>query len=172
MKRIVFLLLLALCFSGLYAQSEEKEHSANKALALSLLPGAGQVYNKQAWKIPIIYGALGTMGYFIYDNYQKMSFYKNEYLYRVNNNGQALSSDLAEYPTQNIYNMYESYNKDFQLMIIVSVAVYGINLIDAYVFGHLFDYQIDDDISMSISPSMLPTVEGTLAPSIGIGLRF
>lgn len=172
MKRISLLLLLALCFSGLSAQSVVKEHSANKALALSLIPGAGQVYNKQVWKIPIIYGALGAMGYFTYDNYQKMSVFKEEYLYRVNNNGQTLSSDLAEYPTQNIYNMYESYNKDFQLMIIISVAVYGVNLIDAYVFGHLFDYQIDDDISMSIMPSMIPTIDGTLAPTLGVGFRF
>lgn len=172
MKRFSFVLFLVLCCSGLFAQPVAKEHSANKALALSLLPGAGQVYNKQAWKIPIIYGALGTMGYFVYDNYQKMSVFKDEYLYRVNNNNQTLSSELAEYPTQNIYNMYESYNKNFQLMILISVAVYGVNLIDAYVFGHLFDYQIDDDIAMSISPSVLPTVNGSLAPSLGVGFRF
>lgn len=172
MKRISFFLLLALCFSGLSAQPVVKEHSANKALALSLLPGAGQVYNKQAWKIPIIYGALGTMGYFVYDNYQSMSVFKDEYLFRVNNNGQTLSPELAQYPTQNIYNMYESYNKNFQLMIIISVAVYGINLIDAYVFGHLFDYQIDDDIAMTLSPSLLPTSNGTCTPALGVGLRF
>ena len=172
MKRITIILLLALCSSGLFAQSVVKEHSANKALVLSLFPGGGQIYNKQAWKVPVIYGALGTMGYFVYDNYQKMTLFKDEYLYRVNNNGQILSSEWADYPTANIYNMYEAYNKNFQLMIIVSVAVYGINLIDAYVFGHLFDYQIDDDISMTVSPSVIPAFDGSLTPSLGIGFRF
>ena len=56
---------------------EVKEHSAKKALILSaVLPGAGQVYNRQAWKIPIIYAAIGGVGYYTYSNYTQMKLYK------------------------------------------------------------------------------------------------
>ncbi len=60
MKKILaFLLLILLSFSYLSAQNTNKPHSAKKASTLSaILPGAGQVYNKQAWKIPIIYAFL------------------------------------------------------------------------------------------------------------------
>ena len=139
-------------------------HSARKAIILSaVLPGAGQVYNHQAWKIPIIYGALAGVGYYTYSNYTQMKFYKDEYLYRVNNNGASLHPDdvdVTATPTSNIYNLYETYNKTFQLSVIITVAVYGLNLVDAYVFGHLFDFQISDDLSLNVSPSLLPTMQG------------
>ena len=61
-KYIVFLLCLCFCFSCLFAQTKPKAHSAKKASYLSaFLPGAGQVYNKQAWKIPIIYASAGAV---------------------------------------------------------------------------------------------------------------
>ena len=49
-----------------------EEHSANKALLWSLIPGGGQIYNDQAWKVPIIYGAFAGMGYAIHYNYTRM----------------------------------------------------------------------------------------------------
>ena len=53
-------------------------HNPTKAVLLSLLPGAGQIYNGQAWKIPIIYGALGGVGYFTYTYYTQMKAFKDE----------------------------------------------------------------------------------------------
>lgn len=140
---------------------EVKPHSAKKALILSaVLPGAGQVYNGQAWKIPIIYAAIGGLGYYTYSNYTQMKYYKDEYLYRVNHSGASLHPDdpeLAATPTTNVYNLYETYDKTFQLSVIISVAVYGLNLLDAYVFGHLYDFQITDDLTLNITPELLPT---------------
>ena len=134
----------------------ETEHSAKKALILSaILPGAGQVYNKQAWKIPIIYAAFGGVSYFTYTNYTQMKLHKEEYLYRVNNDGAFLHSEFSNKPTSNIYNLYEAYNKTFQLSIIITVAIYGLNLLDAYIFGHLFDFQISDDLSLNMMPAAL-----------------
>jgi len=132
----------------------ETTHSPVRALTLSLLPGAGQVYNGQAWKVPIIYTAFGALGYLIYDNYSRMSMFKEEYLYRINE-GSARLEGYTSYPNSSIYNLYQSYNKNFQLMIIISVAVYGLNLIDAYVFGHLYDFQIDDNLSLHAAPTLL-----------------
>lgn len=148
-----------------------KEHSASKAMMLSIIPGGGQIYNGQAWKVPVIYGALAGMGYFIHYNYTRMSMFKDEYLYRVNHNGTPNLADYASYPTSSIYSLYNAYNRDFQLMIIISVGIYALNLIDAYVFGHLYDFQIDDNLSLSLTPGIQPTPMG-LQPTLGFSLTF
>ena len=148
-----------------------EEHSARKALLWSLLPGGGQVYNGQAWKVPVIYGAFAGMGYAIHYYYSRMTMFKDEYLYRVNNGGATNLDDYASYPTSNIYNLYNSYNRNFQLMVIITVGIYALNLVDAYVFGHLYDFQISDDLSLSLSPSLLPT-PGGFQPSFGLTLSF
>lgn len=147
----------------------QAQHSADVALRWSIIPGGGQIYNRQAWKIPIIYGAFAGMSYLIYDNYQSMKTFKDEYLYRVNHNNEPNLSNYASYPTSNIYSLYNSYNRDFQLMIIITVGIYALNLIDAYVFGHLFDFQIDDDLSMA--PGLLATPYG-LQPSLGLSFNL
>ncbi len=148
-------------FNTLQAQG----HSANKALCLSLLPGAGQVYNHQAWKIPIIYGAFAGMGYLIYDNYQSMKMFKDEYLFRQQHNGATNLAGYEGYSTSNIYSLYNSYNQNYQLMIIITVGIYALNLVDAYVFGHLFEFQMTDEISLA--PGVIGTPLG-LHPSVGL----
>lgn len=147
-----------------------KGHSPQRALLLSLLPGAGQVYNRQAWKVPVVYAALATVGYFVYDNYTQMSAFKNDYLHRIQPGGTPLIDQYASYPNESIYNMYQAYNKNFQLMIIVGAGVYALNLVDAYVFGHLFDFQINDDLSLHLAPSLQPLP--TIAPTMSLTLRF
>lgn len=153
-----------------------KAHSPNKALLLSLIPGAGQVYNGQAWKIPIIYAGLGTLGYLVYDNYSQMKMFKDDYLYRIGNGGSALIDRYASYPKESIYNMYQSYNKNFQLMIIISVGVYALNLVDAYVFGHLYDFQINDDLSMHLAPVLQPNYTDVgrvpVMPALNLSFSF
>ena len=149
--------------SPCYAQSD---HSPDVALRWSLLPGAGQIYNHQAWKVPVIY-----VGYFIYDNYKAMRLFKDEYLYRVNHNDETQNPDYVSYPTSNILELYNTYNRNFQLMIIIAAGIYGLNLLDAYVFGHLFNFTIDDDISLNFTPSIQPTPTG-FYPSLGLNLTF
>ncbi|MBR6291304.1 MAG: hypothetical protein IKR33_00735 [Bacteroidales bacterium] len=164
-------LICLICLIGTTNNVAAQEHSAMTALRWSFIPGGGQIYNHQAWKVPIIYGAFAGMGYFIGYNYQKMDMFKEEYLYRVNHNDTPNLSDYATYPTSNIYSLYNSYNRDFQLMVIITVGIYALNLVDAYVFGHLYDFKIDDELSLSVMPSAMMTVDG-VHPTVGLGLRF
>lgn len=153
--------------------AQPAEHSAKKALLLSLLPGAGQVYNGQAWKLPIIYGAFAGVGYFVYDNYADMAKLKKEYLHRVQEGAPDLE-EFANYPDMSIYNMYQSSNKRFQIFIIATAVVYGLNLVDAFVFGHLYDFQINDDLSLQLTPSVTPDWGSSIgmAPSLQLSFRF
>ena len=56
-------------------------------------------------------------------------------------------------------------------MCVITAGVYLLNLVDAYVFGHLYDFQIDDNISLNLSPSVQPTPMG-MQPMMGMTLRF
>ncbi|MBQ3982145.1 MAG: hypothetical protein II633_00060 [Bacteroidales bacterium] len=148
-----------------------KPHNPTKAVLLSLIPGAGQIYNGQAWKVPIFYAALGAMGYLVYTNYSEMMMFKNEYL-RIGYNGRSTLDGYSGYPGSSIYNMYQSSNKNFQRYILISVAVYAFNLLDAYVFGHLYDFQVSDDLSLNLSPSLTPLPSDGYAVSPTLSLSF
>ncbi len=111
------------------------------------------------------------MGYAIHYYYTRTVKFKDEYLYRVNHNDTPNLADYANYPTSNIYNLYNSYNRSFQLMVIITVGVYALNLIDAYVFGHLYDFRIDDDISLAVTPTLQASPLG-FQPSLGVTLSF
>ena len=152
-----------------------KQHSPRRALIYSaVLPGLGQVYNKQAWKIPIIYVGAGVVTYFAVTNYQGKVKFETEYRNRMNGNTEALLPNYANYPDNNIYNIYQSYNRNFQLSLICGGLVYALNLIDAYVYGHLFDFEINDDISMRIAPKVdiLPYNNDFIATGVALQIRF
>lgn len=150
-------------------------HSPRKAFLLSILPGAGQIYNGQAWKVPIIYTAFAITGYYMYFNHREMKKFRDEYLLRVNGGTPQLDG-YTNYPDNSIYNYYLSYNQNFQLTIILSVMFYSLNLLDAFVYGHLYEFQITDDLSLNLRPSMQPVaVDGgfsSFAPSVSCSLRF
>lgn len=150
-----------------------KEHNPTKALLLSLIPGAGQIYNGQAWKVPIFYAALGAVGYLVYTNYNEMMMFKNEYL-SIGYNGRSTLEGYSGYPGSSIYNMYQTSNKNFQRYVLISLAVYGFNLLDAYVFGHLYDFQVSDDLSLNVSPSLtpIPSSNAAMAPSLSLSFHF
>lgn len=150
-------------------KSQAKEHNPTKALLLSIIPGAGQIYNGQAWKMPIFYAALGAMGYLVYDSYSEMKMFKDEYL-RIGPSGSSSLPEYPNYPGSSIYNLYQSSNKNFQLYLLITTAVYGFNLLDAYVFGHLYDFQVSDDLSLNVVPVLTPTY--SVAPTLNLTFKF
>lgn len=155
--------------------SAVSKHSPTKALWMSAaLPGLGQVYNKQAWKIPIIYVGAGVVTYFAITNYQGREKFKNELINRQNGNTDELLERYANYPDANIYSLYQSYNRNFQLSLIVGGVFYALNILDAYVYGHLFDFEITDDISLHLRPNvdMFTFDNGFSSPATGLTVQI
>ncbi len=172
---IAFLLILVSIAQSLSAQQPTepvKAHSPKRATIYSaILPGMGQVYNKQAWKIPIIYAIGATTVYISIDNYKKSIKFKDEYFNRLNGNTSELLSDYATYSDESILSLHQAYNKNFQLGIIITGAVYLLNIVDAMVYGHLFDFEINEDLGASIRPFATPSF-GCFSPSIGMSLSI
>ena len=158
-----------------------KPHSAKKATIMSAcLPGLGQIYNGRWWKVPIVYAGLGGLGYMAYNNYYEYNSYLNAYKYV--SDPQSIENPLTEYEQQlaqryqasQLQTYKESYRHDFELYTIILVAWYGVNIIDACVDGHLYTYDISDDLSFNIDP-MIATERTPLNPGMPLaqaGLSF
>ena len=133
----------------------EKKHNPRKAtLRSAVIPGWGQAYNREYWKIPIVYGALAVpASLFAYNNkwYQRT---KKAYAILLDSTQdqsqidpklQGLSAESLQYYRNN-------FRKDRDYSVLFFVLVWGLNVVDATVFAHLKDFDVSDDLSMHIQP--------------------
>ncbi|WP_439882474.1 DUF5683 domain-containing protein [Pontibacter sp. MBLB2868] len=154
---------------------------AKAALFSAIIPGAGQIYNKAYWKVPIIYATGGVLGYFLIDNNSKYQDFR-EALNKRNRD----SSDV--YINNFIYGLYQykgnnvqtqrgtenlRYSRDFyrrnrDLTILISILAYGLNIAEAYVHAHLKEFDVSEDLSIRIQPDLLPAQvqRGAYTPGI------
>ena len=157
----------------------KKAHSPTKATIMSTcLPGLGQVYNRKWWKVPIVYAGLGGLGYLAYSNYSEYRSYLHAYEFKTGDlpEGTTLSqyeADLAnKYADGQLQTYKESYRRDFEFYSILTVAWYGLNILDACVDGHLYSYDISDDLSLSVDPYR-PIEQPVMIPQYAqVGLSF
>lgn len=148
----------------------QKKHSPKVAIALSaVLPGAGQVYNKKAWKIPIIYTLIGGgVTLCCYFNHERKAC-ENEYLHRVNGETDLLDPELAGHGDEALISMKKSYMRYMEISIAATAVFYVLNIIDAAVDAHLYYFDISDDLTFHIRPYAQPSF---LAAPAHVGVSF
>lgn len=149
-------------------------HSPVKATWMSAaLPGLGQYYNGKYWKIPIIYAGFSTFAYFVIQNRYEYNRYKEAYQISVElPEGQVSTNPLVNnYDSQQLLSQREYYQSSLELSYILTGLFYLLQIVDATVDAHLYDYDIDDDLSIQFEPLLMPTEFGPrVAP--GIGIRY
>lgn len=134
----------------------------NKSLWLALtFPGAGQIYNRKYWKLPIIYGGAMGVAYAVsyygghYNDY--MRGYR-DYLDTDPNTNYHLELVPQGYPESSagnyVKNQVNSYRRYRDIFIVVGVAVYALSVIDAYVDAQLAGFDISTDLSMKVRPKL------------------
>ncbi|PWV49548.1 DUF5683 domain-containing protein [Chitinophaga sp. S165] len=142
-------------------------HSPRKAAFYSaVLPGLGQAYNRQYWKIPLVYAALGiTTGTFIInmDNYRT---FRNAYRIRLDGNADTVDDYVGLYSDNGLKFLRDAYREYVDYSVLVFVLAYGLNIVDATVFAHLKDFNMSDDLSMKIVPTVINN------QALGLSLRF
>ena len=163
LKRFLILsLLLAVSVYSLSAKNDSivipKKHEPKKATLYSaILPGLGQAYNKKYWKVPIVYAGIGTIGYVISMNSDGYRSYRLAYDYKTGINTDVSSEIISianRYSNENLIRIRDSYRRNVELSWIVMALWYGINIIDATVDAHFFEYDIGDDLSLMIEPTI------------------
>ncbi|MBI9054114.1 MAG: hypothetical protein JEY96_09885 [Bacteroidales bacterium] len=143
-------------------------HSPHKATIYSaLVPGLGQIYNKKYWKLPILYGATGIFIYAFDLNNDRYHKYKNAY----NDMYEGKIINFEGYTSEDVLlRLRDKYERDRNLNVIVLAAIYMLNVVDATVDAHLFDYNINDDLSLNVQPTINRTYNNQ--NTIGISCSF
>ena len=173
------LLFLVLSFNSIaqdsIAVNQEdsiKPHSVKKAVILSaIVPGSGQIYNhiampkgkkKAFWKVPLIYAGLGATSYFLITNQQSQKELRTEYSNRQDDT-YVIPDKWSAYDDQGILTLYDQYLDWRDLSILGLAGVYLIQIVDAGVEAHFVDFDISEDLSMSLSPTFMPNYSAGLS---------
>lgn len=165
-------------------QSKDKEkgkeefngHSISKAAIYSaVLPGLGQAYNRKYWKIPIIYAGFGVITYFIVSNTQEFKTYNEAYVYQANGETYPIDNPyVGRYTLTQLQDAMDYYRRNRDLSYIIGGVWYIANILEAYVDAHFFEYDISDDLTMRVSPSVspLPAAKNQSVPGVKVSFKF
>ncbi len=109
----------------------------------AVLPGLGQAYNKQYWKIPLVYLFLGG-GIYLYNQNQNLYLkYRRAYQNRL----LGLPDEFPQYSTDILITAQSYYRRNRDLSLMGTLLIYALNIIDANVSAHLRLWNIDDNLS-------------------------
>lgn len=133
-----------------------KVHSPTRAAIYSaVLPGLGQGYNRKYWKIPIVWAGFGVITYFIITNTNNYRDYKEAYTYVASGDSSYTDNELVgKYDEQQLLDAKNYYRRNMELSYIIGGLWYLLNIIDASVDAHFFDYDVSEDLSLRIDPVM------------------
>ena len=149
--------------------STNEVSSIKKATTLSAIcPGAGQIYNKSYWRVPIVIGGMASTIYTVDWNNRGYQRFKTAYALRVD-----YEKEPTKYPQgspdefRGAYSDSSRRNRD--MCILLTVGVYILQIIDAHVDAHLKDFDISDDLAMNLEP-YFGTTTVMSKPTFGVNL--
>lgn len=154
---------------------------AKAAFYSAILPGLGQLYNKRYWKVPLVYAALGTSIYaYDFNNSRYKRFrtafkrrqagFKDDEFYDLPPKS-TVPLNEPEFSDEALQDAQEKYQRDRDLMLLVTIGLYALNIIDANVDSHLKQFNIDDDLSINFQP-YLDYNKITATPNYGMALTI
>ena len=163
----------------------DSTHSPRKAVMRSLMvPGWGQVYNHQWWKVPIIYGGFSLLGAAIIYNQHYFNEYVTEAKFLRDNVNSGATNPYPQYASYNLgyqafFDAAESNRRNRDLSILGVLGAWGINIIDAYIdakFKH--SYTMDNNLSFKLEPALINQSQGlafsnaSYTPALKLTLAF
>lgn len=117
---------------------------AKAAFYSAIIPGLGHVYNKKYWKIPIVYGALGTTIYFFISNNKKYNTFRDIYKRRL----EGFTDDEYRYlDDSRLIQAQKFYQNNRDLSALLTALVYVLNIVDANVDAHLMQFNVNDKLT-------------------------
>lgn len=155
--------------TSLQAEQEGEVHSPRKAALYSaVLPGLGQAYNRKYWKIPLVYGGFSAFGYYIGWNNGLYQTSRKAYVDLTDGDETTTSymnlKQIIYYNLDNpsdvenlrrgLLRSQDYYRRNRDLLVILTIAFYGLNIIDASVDAHFFNFDISDDLTFNWQPTL------------------
>lgn len=142
--------------------------NAKRAMWLAIvIPGAGQIYNRKYWKLPIVYGGFLGCLYAIRWNNQMFTDYSQAYMDIMDNDPDTqsynqflhLGNTITEANKERYQNLFKKrkdyYRRYRDLSVFCLIGVYALSVIDAYVDASLSEFDISKDLSLKIEPAVI-----------------
>ncbi|HCO20155.1 MAG: hypothetical protein HXL67_07290 [Cloacibacterium normanense] len=147
----------------------QKYNPTKAGLYSAVFPGLGQYYNKKYWKIPIVWGAVGTgVGIIVYNDKQYRR-YRTAFLAELN--GQPHEFDDLPYVDATVLgNTQDRAKRQRDYAIAITGVLYILNIVDAVVDAHLYDQKKDPDLA--IKPTIIYDDLGVVNGKAGLSLSF
>lgn len=160
--------------------------NSNRATWLAMVfPGAGQIYNRKYWKLPIVYGGFVGCAYALNWNNKMYKDYSQAYLDIMDDDPNTksyedflpLNSSISgqEERFKEIFRKRKDiYRRQRDLSIFAFIGVYLLSVIDAYVDAELSDFDISKDIGLKVEPAVFNDGKSTNFNSVGLqcSLKF
>ena len=156
------------------------------AAKFALLPGAGQIYNRDYWKVPIVYLCLGGGIYAYCLNAMKYNDFLDAYESFYDANGVPspgrrivrvrnlfnTSSALDSASRDQIERQKNCWRRNKNLSVILTGVIYSLSIIEANVAAHLKTFDLSDDLSFRVEPKFSQPIMKKTAPGIRIVFCF
>lgn len=152
---------------GTFPTQKTAVHNPKIAIRRSaILPGWGQATNKKYWKIPLVYGALGTTSYLFFRNLKQYRESKDAYILATD--GDETNDYLIKEPyytvrsqPDRIRNFRNQVRQNVDYSALFFLIFWGLNVVDAAVDAHLKSFDVSDDLSLHLKPGYSPTANTT-----------
>ncbi len=141
----------------------------------ALIPGWGQAYNKEYWKIPLVYGilAIPVATYFYNDSYYKKTRFAYEARFKEAQGDSTdvpfIDAQLKNLGISSLQSYRNSFRRDRDYSVLWFLLAWGLQVADATVFAHLKQFDVSDDLSMKLTPTFNPY---TRSPGLGLTLNL
>ena len=133
-------------------KKKKREHSPRKALLYSAaFPGFGQIYNRRYWKLIVVYGVGAFIGLNMKTQHDRFLLFRDEFVRKSNDPDYVAIRNLDAEGLQAIKNQAK---RDRDFMIILAVLTYGLQMVDANVDAHLLDFDLDNNLSLRLKPTI------------------
>lgn len=164
-----------------YGRQRAMKINPMRSMWLSVLcPGLGQLYNRRYWKLPIVVGGFVGLGYAISWNNRMLKDYTKAYN-DIMDNDPTTKSYMDFYPStvkesdidtdwlkRSLKSKKDYFRRNRDLCIFGIVGVYLICMVDAYVDAALSKFDVSDDLSMKVRPTLINGSGVSLKPSVGV----
>lgn len=133
-------------------------------LRSAMIPGWGQIYNKKYWKLPLVYGALGiTAGVFFY-NVKTYRLLRIAYVFKTDkdsSNDHLIDPQFAKLDASSIKLYRNAFRQNVDYSVLFFIIFWGLNVVDATVDAQLKAFDVNDNLSLKLSPGYSPMANTT-----------
>lgn len=176
-------------------ESYAARYDPRKAMLFAaVVPGLGQIYNKKYWKLPLVYGGFGGIGYAIWWNQDRYLFYRRGLFNLLNEPanptvdpetgltplGNKVVGGVAVMPVgetatlreEVVRNAVNRFRRDRDFAVIMCFIFYMMQMVDAHVDAHLKEFDLNPELKVSIEPVMKQNAFTGRSAGFGITVKF